>query len=244
MCDTEIHKNDAKLFRDKNKILQQQLHDQKDAFDIRQKSRLRELQLLQARAVVMKDSRLKDMKSLVRDKSNHLVQLEHENKSNAKRASVNQTLLGVTYLSHTKLRKHGDEHQQRAKMWKERFDKLSQQLVDEKYDSEELSDQLEEWRRIAEEMQGKYERQLKSIMPLKISKVWVKNVGTENGQKKRGKSSLLKYWVTPVTQGSTCNRNASSYTWNLTIQATRQLSSSKSKTSKDETTSCTNHTIN
>ena len=74
-------------------------------------------------------------------------------------------------------------------MWKERFDKLSQQLVDEKCDSEELSDQLEEWRRIAEEMQGKYERQLKSIMPLKISKVWVKNVGTENGQKKRGKSS-------------------------------------------------------
>ena len=195
MCDTEIHKNDAKLFRDKNKILQQQLHDQKDAFDIRQKSRLRELQLLQARAVVMKDSRLKDMKSLVRDKSDHLVQLEHENKSNAKRASVNQTLLGVTYLSHTKLRKHGDEHQQRAKMWKERFDKLSQQLVDEKCDSEELSDQLEEWRRIAEEMQGKYERQLKSIMPLKISKVWVKNVGIENGQKKRGKSSYHSMFI-------------------------------------------------
>ena len=40
MYDTEMHRNDAKLFRDKNKILQQQLHDQKDAFDIRQKSRL------------------------------------------------------------------------------------------------------------------------------------------------------------------------------------------------------------
>jgi hypothetical protein len=40
MYDTEMHRNDAKLFRDKNKILQQQLHDQKDAFDIRQESRL------------------------------------------------------------------------------------------------------------------------------------------------------------------------------------------------------------
>ena len=58
----------------------------------------------------MKDSRLKDMKSLMRDKSSHLVQLEHENKSNAKRVSVNQTLLGVTYLSHTKLRKDGEDN--------------------------------------------------------------------------------------------------------------------------------------
>ena len=59
------------------------------------------------------------MKSLVRDKSNHLVQLDHENKPNAKRANVNQNLNGVTILSHTKLRKYGEEHQQKAKMWKE-----------------------------------------------------------------------------------------------------------------------------
>ena len=45
----------------------------------------------------------------------------------------------------------------KEKIWKKRFDELSQQLVDEKCDSDELSDQLEEWRRIAEEMQGKYE---------------------------------------------------------------------------------------
>jgi len=47
---------------------------------------------------------------------------------------------------------------------------------------------------------------------------------------------LLKYWVTSVTQCSTCNMNVPSYTLNLTIQATHQLSSSKRKTVKAETT--------
>ena len=94
MCNAEMHRNDAKSFLDQNKILQQQLHDQKDAFDIRKKSRLRDQQLLQAKALGMKDSSLNDMKSLVRDKSKHLVQLDYEHKSNAKRANVNQTYLG------------------------------------------------------------------------------------------------------------------------------------------------------
>ena len=38
MFNAEMHRNDAKLFLDQNKILQQQLHDQKGAFDIRQKT--------------------------------------------------------------------------------------------------------------------------------------------------------------------------------------------------------------
>ena len=156
MCYAEMHRKDAALFLEENKILQKQLHDQKDEFDIRQESRLRDQQLLQAKALGMKDSCLKDTRALVRDKSDHIVQLDHENQSNANRADVNQNVLGLTIHSHTKLRSHGEEREQKAKMWKEWFDKLPQQLLEEKCNSDQLSDQLEEWRRISEETQGKY----------------------------------------------------------------------------------------
>jgi len=84
----------------------------------------------------MKDSRLKDMKAFGRDKSNHLVKLDHDNKSNVKRTDANQNLLGVPILSYTKLRNYGEEHLQKAKIWKIRFATLSQQLLEEKCTSD------------------------------------------------------------------------------------------------------------
>jgi len=66
-------------------------------------------------------------------------------------------------------------------------------LLEDKCNSDELFGHLEEWRHIAEGMQGKYERKINATTSLEINKVWVMSVGMVNGHKKRGKPIVIKY---------------------------------------------------
>jgi len=132
----------------------------------------------------MEDTRLKELKTVVRDKDIHIVQIENENDANAKRADVNKKALRLTIMTKNKQRGFGKQQQMQASTWKDRYNKLTQQLVEEECSSDELDMELDEWRNIAKETQGKYEQIINAKSPLKINKVWVRNVGKVNGHKK------------------------------------------------------------
>ena len=76
-------------------------------------------------------------------------------------------------------------------MWKDRYKKLSQQLLEEECSSDELVTELDEWRNIAKEIQGKYEQTINAKSPLKINKVWVRNDGMVNGHQKKGELFIV-----------------------------------------------------
>ena len=82
----EQHEKDANSYLEQNNKLKRQLAKQKDAFDVRQSSRKRDQQKLHANTLTMKDTRLKELKTLVRDKCNHIVQIENANNANAKKS--------------------------------------------------------------------------------------------------------------------------------------------------------------
>ena len=115
----EQHEKDANSYLEQNNKLKRQLAKQKDAFDVRQSSRKRDQQKLHANALTMKDTRLKELKTLVRDKGNHIVQIENANNANANRADVNQKALMLTIMTENKQRDFGKLQQMQASMWKD-----------------------------------------------------------------------------------------------------------------------------
>ena len=88
----EQHENNANSYLEQNDKLKHQLANakQKEAFDVRQISRKRDQQKIHANALIIKDTWLKELKTLVRNKGIHLVQIENESDVNATRADVNK----------------------------------------------------------------------------------------------------------------------------------------------------------
>ena len=76
-------------------------------------------------------------------------------------------------------------------MWKDRYKKLTQQLLEEECSSDELAMELDEWRNIAKEMQGKYEKTINEKSALKINKVWIRNQGMIDGRQKKGELLIV-----------------------------------------------------
>ena len=93
---------DANDYLQQNNKLKHQLAKQKETFDVRQISRKRDQQKLHANALIIKDTWLKELKTLVRDKGIHLVQIENESDANAKRADVNQKTLAKELVMQNK----------------------------------------------------------------------------------------------------------------------------------------------
>ena len=187
----EQHEKDANSYLEQNNKLKRQLAKQKDAFDVRQSSQKRDQQKLHTNALTMKDTRLKELKTLVRDKGNHIVQIENANNANANRADVNQKALMLTIMTENKQRDFGKLQQMQASMWRDRYNKLTQQLLEEECSSDELATELDEWRNIAKEMQGKYEQTINAKSALKINKVWVRNQGMIDGRQKKGELLIV-----------------------------------------------------
>ena len=182
---------DANNYLEQNIKLKRQLAKQKDAFDVRQYSRKRDQQKLHANALTRKDTRLKELKTLVRDKGNHIVQIENANNANAKRADVNQKALRLTIMTENKQRDFGELQVMQASMWRDRYNKVTHQLLEEECSSDELAMEIDEWRNIAKEMQGKYEETINAKSALKISKVWIRNQGMIDGHQKKGKLLIV-----------------------------------------------------
>ena len=140
----EQHKKDANSYLEQNNKLKRQLAKQKDAFDVRQSSRKRDQQKLHANALTRKDTRLKELKIFVRDKGNHMVQIENANDANAKRADVNQKALRLTIMTENKQRDFGKLQQMQASMWRDRYNKVTHQLLEEECSFDELAKEIDE----------------------------------------------------------------------------------------------------
>ena len=182
---------DANNYLEQNIKLKRQLAKQKDAFDVRQYSRKRDQQKLHANALTRKDTRLKELKTLVRDKGDHIAQIENANNANAKRADVNQKALRLTIMTENKQRDFGKLQVMQASMWRDRYNKVTHQLLEEECSSDELAMEIDEWRNIAKEMQGKYEETINAKSALKINKVWIRNQGMIDGHQKKGKLLIV-----------------------------------------------------
>jgi len=127
----------------------------------------------------------------VRDEGIHLVQIENASDANVKRADVNEKALRLTIMTENKQRGFGKQQQMQASMWKDRYKKLTQQLLEEECSYDELATELE-LRNITKEMQGKYKQTINAKSPLKINKVWVRNVGKEMDIRKKVSYSFFQ----------------------------------------------------
>ena len=94
-------------------------------------------------------------------------------------------------MTENKQRDFGKLQQMQASMWRDRYNKLTQQLLEEECSSDELAMELDEWRNIAKEMQGKYEQTINAKSALKINKVWVRNQGMIDGRQKKGELLIV-----------------------------------------------------
>jgi len=163
----EQHQKDADSYLEQNNKLKYQLAKQKDTFDVRQTSRKRDQQKLHANALIMKDTWLKELKTLVRDKGIHTVQIEIANNSNAKKADVNKKVLGLTIITENKRQDFGKQQQMQATMWQDQYNNPTQQLLEEECNSNELAKELDEWRNISKEVRCKYEQTINAKTPLR-----------------------------------------------------------------------------
>ena len=119
MLYTDQQQRDADSYVEQNNKLKRQLAKQKDAFDVRQTSRKKDQQKLHANTLIMKDTRLKEPETLVRDKGICILQIENANNANAKRAHVNKKALRLTSMTKNKQRDFGKQQQMQASMWKD-----------------------------------------------------------------------------------------------------------------------------
>jgi len=74
------------------------------------------------------------------------------------------------------------QRDEKAKRWKYQYEDLVKHLDVATNKSDELMEQLVEWKDIAVDMKQQYDS-MNSIQPCIIRKVWIKNIG-KNGEKK------------------------------------------------------------
>ena len=66
---------------------------------------------------------------------------------------------------------------EKAKWWKTKYEELVKELGDEASCTDELREQLIEWKNIAADMRNQYESMSDPVQPMPIRKVWVKILG-------------------------------------------------------------------
>ena len=161
------------------------MQEHKKSFDIRLRDKKRELQKIQARAIERKDLRLKKMQALVCEKRTMIAELTQDAKANSRRTTK---LLKLSMSIRDKTIERARQRDEKAKWWKREYEDLVKQLHVVTNKSEELVEQLVEWKDIAADMKQQYDS-MNSMQPCKIRKVWVKNIGT-NGETKKGEYKL------------------------------------------------------
>ena len=169
-------------FFSKNQSLKRQLKEEKNRFDIRLREKKRELQKVQTRALERRDTRLKKLQGMVCEKRSLILELADDAKDQTR--NTNKVLRSSMSVQ-DKLKKRTKQRDEKAKWWKMKYNDLMKQLDDKSCETDELREQLTEWKMIAADMKDQYDN-IESMKLLTIPKVWVKNVD------KKGKVSCQR----------------------------------------------------
>ena len=125
------------------------------------------------------------MQALVCEKRTMIAELTQDAKANSRRTTK---LLKSSMSIRDKTIERARQRDEKAKWWKQEYEDLVKQLHVATDKSDELVEQLIEWKDIAADMKQQYDS-MNSMQPCKIRKVWVKNIG-KNGEKKKGEYKL------------------------------------------------------
>ena len=123
---------------------------------------------------------IEKMQMLVCEKRIMITELTQDVKANSRQSTK---LLKSSMAIREKTIEQARQRDKKAKCWKQEYEKLLKQVTVESNKSDELMEQLIEWKDIAADMKQQYDS-IKSIEPCKIRKVWEKNIGTDGDTKK------------------------------------------------------------
>ena len=123
---------------------------------------------------------IEKMQMLVCEKRIMITELTQDVKANSRQTTK---LLKSSMAVRETTIEQARQRDKKAKWWKQEYEELLKQVIVETNKSDELMEQLIEWKDIAADMKQQYDS-IKSIEPCKIRKVWVKNIGTDGDMKK------------------------------------------------------------
>ncbi len=170
----EKHRAEASQYLQENLRLRKSNADLKDQFDIKQRERKRHLQSIQAAALAKRDVRLKKFQSLVLELKEKLIELGQSSKNEMKK--LKKKAKTATELE-SKMSQRAESRKMDAKKWKEKYVEAERALVTNDEEADELREQIDEWKNIANDLEQQYYDAIHNLTPECIRKVWVKNEG-------------------------------------------------------------------
>jgi len=157
-----------------NERLERKVTEQKDTFDLRAHSDKRSLQKVQAEAIKKKDMRLCNLQTLICEKRDMILMVSADAKVALKQTNKTQKeSLDLKRL----LTDRVERRKAQAASWKKKYEDLSNEIANVSNENDDLTEQLIEWKKIAQDMEQQYEANFQSARPLTIRKKWVKNIG-------------------------------------------------------------------
>ena len=114
------------------------------------------------------------MQSLVCEKRTMIVELTKDAKADARQSK--KQLTSAISLKDKSLDR-AKKRDEKAKWWKTKYEELVKELGDEASCTDELREQLIEWKNIAADMRNQYESMSDPVQPMPTRKVWVKILG-------------------------------------------------------------------
>ena len=100
---------------------------------------------------------------------------EHATEEDSRRRQVNKKIRSAERTRDQQTQR-ANNHMKKMREWKGKYQSVIDDITAKQNEVDDLSDELEEWKRSADDMRQQYEDAFHELTPTTIQKVWVKNV--------------------------------------------------------------------
>lgn len=167
------YRAEAEAFMAKNRKLKRQFHQKVEAMELKHKAEKKALRLYYSSIVNKRRDEVARLQSLVIEMREMMH--EHATEEDSKRRQLYKKLRS-TERTRDQQTKRANKNMERMREWKGKYEAVVDDIMAKQNLADDLSDELEEWKRSADDMRQQYEDALHELTPTTIEKVWVKNV--------------------------------------------------------------------
>ena len=158
---------------EKNRKLKRDFKLKHDAMELKHKAEKKALRLYYSTIVNKKRDEVSRLQSLVIQMRE--LMHEHATEEDSRRRQVNKKIRSAERTRDQQTQR-ANNHMKKMREWKGKYQSVIDDITAKQNEVDDLSDELEEWKRSADDMRQQYEDAFHELTPTTIQKVWVKNV--------------------------------------------------------------------
>ena len=158
---------------ERNRKLKRDFKNKHEAMELKHKAEKKALRLYYSTSVNKKRDEVSRLQSLVLKMRDMMH--DHATEEDSSRRRLTKKLRSAQRTSGQQTQR-ADNHMKMMRDWKCKYQSIIDDITAKQNEVDDLSDELEEWKRTADDMRQQYEDALHDLTPTTIQKVWVKNV--------------------------------------------------------------------